>query len=136
MPHQVKVIINNMTSNGGYLICHLLQSFQELNSGTKELMWLLKQCEGGISHIHKMLTLSYMRASTQNYLYCQNHWFLELEVKRKEHKSTTCLFLTFWQLNHFTQIFMLINMTSASNMRYIPCIKIMEHNLIPDHAIT
>jgi hypothetical protein len=31
---------------------------------------------------------------------------------------------------------MIINMTSASNMTYIPHIKITEHNLILDHAIT
>jgi len=47
MPQQITIIINNMTSNGGHLMCHLFQSSQELNSGTKELTWLLKQCEGG-----------------------------------------------------------------------------------------
>jgi hypothetical protein len=82
-PHQTTVGINNMTSNGGHLIFCLSQSSQKLNSGTKELMWLLKQCERGILHIQKMLTLSYIRANAQNYLCCQNHRFLELEVKRK-----------------------------------------------------
>lgn len=45
----ITVFINNMTSNGGHLICCLFQSSQELNSGTKELMWLLKECERGYS---------------------------------------------------------------------------------------